>query len=264
MQEGFYYEIPGPSGKPEKQIAKMEVELVIIARDIHESQKSMPMHLTGVIESRNPTADKTIIYMMLNTARDLLGAPGAATQMVLSLDETKYRFEVARLLNEALRDLDLEAYPWDEIQKFFVNIMDLQNAFFGVIMGVIILFVIIAIVITSLMTVSERIREIGTLMAIGYRRKHIVRLFLMESFFISGSGTVVGILFGTLMIVILNNLGVHFIIPGTESPVIIRPFQTAGFTVLITVVGFFSGVLGALYPAYHASRQSPIEAMTHI
>ncbi len=263
MQEGFYTNIEA-NGQPQKRIAQPEDELVIISSDIHGGQKSMPVRLTGIMDSGNPTADKTIIYVMLDAARELLKAPGMATQLILSLDNTENRFDVAAKLNDELAKYDLEAYPWDEIQKFFVNIMDLQNAFFGIIMFVIVLFVIVAIVITSLMTVAERTREIGTLMAIGYRRKHIIRLFLLESLFVSGAGTVAGIIAGLVLIFILNNVGITFTIPGTDTPIIIRPFQTLFFSCLITIVGFISGILGALYPAYHASRLSPVEAMTHI
>jgi len=259
MQEGFFIEENGT-----KRMATIGDELILLTMDLNGSQRSMTARLGGVMETSNPTADKTILYMILNSARDLLSAPERVTQILLSLDNTKYRFEVAESLNKILDKYDLEAYPWDEVQKFFVNVMALQNGFYGVIMVIIVMFVTVAIVITSLMTVSERTREIGTLMAIGYRRRHIMTLFLIESGMISTAGTIAGIIGGGILLILLNSFGISFTIPGTDTPVILRPYATFAFTVITAFVGFVAGIIGALYPAYTASRLSPLEAMVHI
>jgi len=261
MQEGF---ISFNESGEKVRSGQIGDELVLLAVDPDGGQHSMPATLTGVMESTNPAADKTILYLPISAAREMLDIGESVSMLILSLDDTETRFDVAQSLTKKLAPYHLEAYPWDEVQKFFVNIMDLQNAFFGIIMVIIMLFVVVAIVITTLMTVSERIREIGTLMAIGYRRKHIMQLFLLESTMISMAGTVVGMLMGSLVIAILNQVGLNFTIPGTNSIVEIHPFQTAGFFIVTAFVGFVAGIMGALYPAYNASRQSPLEAMVHI
>jgi ABC-type antimicrobial peptide transport system permease subunit len=71
-----------------------------------------------------------------------------------------------------------------------------------------------AIVNISLMTVMERTREIGSLMALGYRRKHILTLFLVESVVIGGLGGVLGLMTGILGIGILNFSGLSVKLPG--------------------------------------------------
>ncbi|MDH4274465.1 MAG: ABC transporter permease, partial [Gammaproteobacteria bacterium] len=156
-------------------------EIVLLVQDVNGSQRSMVTKLSGVLDVTNPTANKTTAYLVLATAQQLIGAPGKVTQLVLSLDDTARRFEVAEALNAKLAPLGLIAEPWDEINKFFVTIMGLQNAMFSLVTAVIVVFVLVAIIITTLMSVSERTREIGTLMAIGYKRRHIMGLFMLES-----------------------------------------------------------------------------------
>ncbi|MEZ4741044.1 MAG: FtsX-like permease family protein [Bdellovibrionota bacterium] len=64
------------------------------------------------------------------------------------------------------------------------EVLNLQNVIFAIIVTVVFVIMISAVINTSLMTVMERTREIGTLTALGYRRKHIMFLFLSESAYI--------------------------------------------------------------------------------
>ena len=244
--------------------AKLEDELILMTKDINGFQRSLSARLTGVLEARNPMADKTIIYMTLKTAQDFLSAQNMVTQIVISVKDSDKRYEIADKLSEKLKKYNLTAQPWDNINKFFVNIMGLQNMFYKIITGVISLFVIAAIIITSLMTVAERTKEIGALMAIGYKRKHIIFLFLSESGFIGLGGGLMGVLFGLLLVLLLGHIGVPFQIPGTEREFLVRPVSTLPFTFFAFALGIASAVIGSLFPAKSASKLSPLEAMAHV
>jgi len=259
MKEGF---VTNVSGHPE--YASLGDELIMMTTDPDGAQRSLQGSLTAIIDFPNPMASKTMIYMTLPAAQKLLGSEGKINELVISLDDTKYRFEVARELNLKLAKYDLVAEPWDEINKFFSNIMSLQNIVFSVIMGVIMVFVIFAIIVTGFMTVSERTREIGTLMAIGYKRKHIIRLFLIESMFLGLAGSIAGSILGSIIVGILGYHGVPFRIPGTVDLVTLHPFNTFLFIVLTVLFGLVAGVVGSLYPARIASRLTPMDALTHI
>ncbi|MEK6747991.1 MAG: FtsX-like permease family protein [Pseudomonadota bacterium] len=239
-------------------------EIILMVQDVNSSQRSMVTKLSGVLDVTNPTANKTTAYLVLATAQQLVGAPGKVTQLVLSLDNTERRFEVAKALNEKLAPYGLVAEPWDEINKFFVTIMGLQNAMFSMVTTVIIIFVLVAIIITTLMSVSERTREIGTLMAIGYKRRHIMSLFMLESTMVGAMGGLIGVTFGSALILYLNARGITFQLPGTESPVILHPFNSVQFSVFTAFLGVIAGGVGAFYPARTASKMSPLEAMGHV
>lgn len=259
MREGFSSMVNG-----KEQEAQIGDELILISADKDGAQHSIQGTLTAVIDFPNPTANKSLVYMTLPAAQKLLGSDNKINQMVVALDDTKYRAEVAKMLNEKLGKYDLVAEPWDEINKFFANIMNLQNIVFSVIMTVIMVFVIFAIIVTGFMTVSERTREIGTLMAIGYKRKHITVMFLLESAFLGLAGSVAGIIIGTIIVSILGYTGVPFRIPGTVDLITLRPFNTVFFVFLTVIFGMLAGIIGSLYPARIASKLSPQEALTHI
>jgi len=244
--------------------AQIEDELILMTKDTNGFQRSLSARLTGVLEARNPMADKTIVYLILDTAQKLLSAENKVTQIVVSVFNSEERHNIVKELNERLNKYNLTAEPWDNINKFFVNIMSLQNMFYKIVTGIISLFVIAAIVITSLMTVAERTKEIGTLMAIGYKRKHIMFLFLTESGFIGMGGGAIGVFCGTLLVLLLGWIGFPFQIPGTERAFLVKPTASFSFAAFGFMLGVLSAVIGSFFPAKSASRLSPLEAMAHV
>jgi putative ABC transport system permease protein len=106
---------------------------------------------------------------------------------------------------------------------------------------------------TMLMSVSERTREIGTLRAVGWSRGQILRLILSEGMVISVVGGILGVLMGTFGAETL----IHWAPRGLDTRYSVL-LVTQGFLVAVAL-GFF----GALYPAWQASRLSPIEALKY-
>lgn len=106
---------------------------------------------------------------------------------------------------------------------------------------------------TMLMAVSERTREIGTLRAVGWSRGQVLRMILAEGVLISAVGGSLGLFLGAF--------GAETLIQWAP-----RGLDTQ-YTTLLFVQGFgiamALGFFGALYPAWQASRLSPIEALKY-
>ena len=114
----------------------------------------------------------------------------------------------------------------------------------------------IGIMNIMLISVQQRIREIGLRKAVGARNRHIVTQFLVESIFITFIGGVIGILFGALIALlayfIINALGYtwQFLVPISSI-------------IMATSVSIIIGVVFGLYPARKASQISPMEALRY-
>ena len=106
---------------------------------------------------------------------------------------------------------------------------------------------------TMLMAVSERTREIGTLRAVGWSRGQVLRLILAEGLVISVIGGGLGLFLGTFGAETL----IHWAPRGLDTRYSTLLFFQ-GFGIALAL-GFF----GALYPAWQASRLSPIEALKY-
>ena len=102
-----------------------------------------------------------------------------------------------------------------------------------------------------LVSVTERTREIGVRKAIGAKRLNIIIQFLTEAMTLSGTGGIIGVLFGVLLGVVINGI-IGW--PITVSVLWI----TVGFVVSVSV-----GLVSGVYPAMKASKLDPIEALRY-
>jgi putative ABC transport system permease protein len=108
---------------------------------------------------------------------------------------------------------------------------------------------------TILMSVFERIQEIGVLLAIGWRRVRILKLILMESIVLSFAGGIVGCALGVVAVWILQ--ATPWIHGKIESDF------SASLLGLAMLVALAVGTFGGLYPAWIGSRMSPANALRH-
>jgi len=130
--------------------------------------------------------------------------------------------------------------------------LQLINSISSLIALIAILVGSIVVMNTMIMSVMERTREIGVLRAIGWKRRKILLLILKESFTISIIGGVIGIVLGIVMVNLLTNLAkISLNLPVTLDLVV--------GVFLITII---LGILGGFYPAWRASKMSPMEALS--
>lgn len=116
---------------------------------------------------------------------------------------------------------------------------------------------LVGITNTMLMSVTERIREIGTLKCLGALDSFIVRLFLVESVFIGILGSLAGTIAGYLLFVIQILAALDYSIMSFNS------FLNAltSSAPLSIAMGTLLTVIAAVYPTFVAARMKPVEAM---
>ncbi|MHB0870281.1 MAG: ABC transporter permease [Chloroflexota bacterium] len=113
----------------------------------------------------------------------------------------------------------------------------------------------ISVMNTMVMSVLERTREIGVLRAVGWRRRRIILMVMMESLLLSLAGGVTGILLGVGLIQLVGAL------PGVGG-LFAAAYQPSLF-IQAMVVALALGTVGGVYPAWRASRLSPLEALRY-
>ncbi len=108
---------------------------------------------------------------------------------------------------------------------------------------------------TMLMSVLERTREIGTLRALGWRRRKVLGLILGESLALSLVGGLAGVLLGAGLVGLVN------LNPALEGAFVGRLDLDVVVSGLAVALGL--GLVGGLYPAWRAARLQPAEALRY-
>jgi ABC-type lipoprotein release transport system permease subunit len=173
--------------------------------------------------------------------------------------------EYKKQLN-ALTESGLDVAEWKNISPELAMQSTWLDFMLYVFVGIILAALGFGIVNTMLMAVLERVRELGMLIAIGMNRKRVFAMIVLETVFLSLSGGALGILFAWITVSIMNARGINMsqFADGMEAlgyPSLIYPTVDFASYVSITIMVIITGVLAAIYPALHAIRLKPAEAI---
>jgi len=138
--------------------------------------------------------------------------------------------------------------------------IDLLTLFIKVIL---VSIVLISVLNVMVMAVYERIREIGTIAAIGTQPRRIMGLFLVEGLLLGVFGTLIGVALSLGAIFLLNIHKVTFAF-GQQSHIVLAPTIGAWDVVAACVVVIVVASLASVQPAWRAARMDPIAALRHI
>jgi putative ABC transport system permease protein len=129
------------------------------------------------------------------------------------------------------------------------------------VVAVLILLLVTAVANTMWMSVLERVREIGTMMALGSRRGWIVRLLLSEAGVISAVGAMGGGAVGSGLVALLHSRGLPFSAPGSDVPTVMYPYVSPFAIAATLAIVAVATLLAAAGPAWRASKMTPVECL---
>lgn len=235
-------------------------EIVLLLQDRNNMQQAVIAQLVGVVDYGLPNMNARMAWMDFRTLQKTLHLDEETSEIAFRVRD---QGRVDAIRDELSRVLDSEYFveTWLDLSPFFRDIMGLQNIVFGAVLVIIFVIVIAAIVNTSLMTVMERTREIGTLMALGYRRKHILLLFLGEASVIGLTGGIAGVVFVAILMSILGRVGIVMKLPGQQVATVLYPQVQPAFIALVLGLAVGSALVAGLLPAWRASRMKPVQAL---
>ena len=236
--------------------------VAVLTNDHDGSLNAVDTRLIGVNGlPRSPGLETRLGLMGLAHAQELLRMPGRATEIAVAVDDLE-QLEATRTALLRVLGKDFEVSTWRELARAVADATALQDEILKLITAILLVVALVGVVNTMLMSVLERTREIGVMMALGMRRQAIVLLFVMEATVINIAAAVPGLLAAFGVLAILEKADVHFQAPG-GGVLHIHPVVLArDIEVVITVV-----VLGALaasiFPAMRAAKLRPVEALAN-
>ena len=252
------------------RIPDEEVEAVVLARHGLAEPPAEPQ----ANQSLFGAAPKTERVSYLGETRELFqandwGRPSEVSEIAIRLkdrdrlDQTLVEMEaaVADLKNKKGMSI-FQLHSWEKFVPFskIANMIDLMNLFIKIIL---VSVVLVSIMNVLIMAVYERIREIGTISAIGTSPRRLLALFLTEGFLLSLLGTAAGSLISLALIGFLNVRTLTFSF-GRQDNLVLVPAITAGDMLAMGLLTIIVALLASLQPAWKASRMDPITALRHV
>jgi putative ABC transport system permease protein len=236
-------------------------KVVLLNNTSSGSVNAVEGRVRGLVRTGIKAYDDAVLRVPIAMSRELLRVSGEHV-WVISLARTEDTQRVLDQLRAQFRNARLEFIPWFELSDFYTKTVALLSSQMNAVrfmMGVIIL---LSISNTLVMSVLERTGEIGTMMAMGTRRRGILSLFLTEGLLLGLLGGVFGLAVGVLLAHIISAIGIPMPPPpglsvGYSAEILLTGQLVAG--TLALAVG--TTVLASLYPAWKASRLTIVDAL---
>jgi len=226
--------------------------------------------VSGILETGAPSVDAGLCLLPIDTVREILGyTDDEATQVALFLGDNRDSEDVARRLGVELEP-EIAVRTWSEVQAELAGFIAMKVS--GTEMFELILLVLVAAGIfnTLFVSVMERLREFGIMMAIGFSPGTLFRLVMWESLWLGLMGLVAAVLLtagpyyyfnvhGIDMTAMVSKGGAE--VAGVAVDPMMRVAIFPEHAVMIAAAVLLTTLVSGLYPAWRAGRVEPVETI---
>lgn len=270
LEEGTYFDEDWrlPSIIIGKQLARdLMVEpgsrIVLTFQDIDGEIVSSSFRVEGLYRVTSRRFEERTVFVKADVLGELVGETDAVTEIAILVEDAERYREVTEDLRA--QHPDLEIRHWADLEPALHYSLEVLDQVLIYLVGVIILGVSFGLLNTILMSILERVRELGILLSIGMKRLKVFSMVVMETTMIALIGGAAGLILSFFMIRILNQHGVN--IPGGEGledfgfASVLYPDLPTSFYFEIGGVVILFAILASIYPAWKAIRLAPAEAV---
>lgn len=231
---------------------------------------AITMELVGIASYPVTNMNSSTFWAPIDRVKYFLKMDGGVSNILIKSDEGVKEKQLIPEIEKALLEASGETYDirsWDDLNLMYGFLKIAQYIYY--VMGVIFFLLGSTVIInTTFMVIFERMREIGTLAALGMHGKELVRLFFLEGAFISTIGSFFGVVLGVVFTSVLGNVGIDFTDALSGMDFEISSVLYPEVNVWITIFVFFYSIaiasLASMIPSKKAARIEPVEALRYI
>ncbi|MDA3939286.1 MAG: ABC transporter permease [Spirochaetia bacterium] len=251
---------------------KLEIgdKVTIMSTTAARGTNAITLEIVGLFTFPVAALNAKYFWAPIDRISYFLRMNGDTQEVILKVKEGVSELEAAEAIKEALKketSINYDVQAFTEISGTY-EMIEMANTVYTIMAFIFFLLGSTVIINTTMMVIFERMREIGTLGALGMHGKELVRLFFLEGMFISIIGTFIGVTLGIGFTLILGKTGIDF----TESMQGID-FEISGMmypklSISKTIFVFFYSVivasLATLIPSRKAAKIEPVEALRYV
>jgi lipoprotein-releasing system permease protein len=218
--------------------------------------------VVGIFNSGFYDYDSSWAFASLYDAQQLEGLGDVVTVLEFKIDDIYKAGSVGDELEKIAGD-GFRSTNWMEQNKAIFRALQLERRFTFIIIGLIVMVAALNILISLIMMVMEKTRDIAVLMSMGTRKSQVRRIFIAQGLLIGVIGTAIGLVLGYLLCWIGGHNNLLYLSPEVYSidHVPFAPRVMDGVFVALVAIGI--SFVATIYPSWSAARILPAEALRY-
>ena len=220
--------------------------------------------VTGIYRTESSIFDKANVFIKERDLLNLINSKLISNEIVVRLSSVQQVDSVYIPIKNQYSDLSVKY--WGELApelKFYYEMLIVQMNIF---VGIILFALLFGITNTMLMSVMERVREFGVLMAVGMKRSRVFLMIMMETISLSFIGGIVGLILAIIFIQYFGSVGINlsaFTEGLSQWSLGTRLYTSLPFSFYppLALMILATAIIGALYPALKAIKLKPATAI---
>jgi putative ABC transport system permease protein len=255
------------AGLAEELDLEVNEKITLLTKNKYMGMSGMTFAVTGIVRFQVAGFNDSFFLMPIQTASRFLKMDNEATEVLVMLEDSRqvdaFAEKTAGIVTELGRD-ELSVLAWTKVGMIYGLIRYAQNIY-DIFALVFFLLASTVIVNTTMMVIYERMREIGTVAAMGMTPREIVRLFFLEAFYIGAIAAFIGVLIGIGITLPLSRTGIDLsgAMEGVDFEIssILYPQLNIRSTVFVFFYATIIASLASLIPSRRAAKIEPVEAL---
>ena len=217
------------------------------------ASSSAALQITALVDLGVRELNRRSVIVPLRTAQSLVGLPGGATNLDLTLVDV---WAAPALAARLAARWPAKVESWQQANAQLVSALNAQSVSTGLIRGVVMVVVILGIASVLVVSVVQKRREIGILRAMGATRGQVLRIFLLQGAIVGALGSGLGVLLALALIWVFTTF-----VRGSDGLPLFNISLSVALALRIAAIATLCGVLAAVAPARRAAQLDPAQAI---
>jgi putative ABC transport system permease protein len=255
-------------------------ELVLVTQAADGSIGNALYRVAAILKPLEPNFDRMGVLMSIKAYRDLMYLESGFHELAVKLDDIDKLDEVQAALTTALQKLQ-QVEPldelggpavvrnWKQLNPAVSDMLQLSKSMLWLMGLIVVGLASLGMLNTMLMAVHERTHEFGILLSIGMKRRWLLLMVLLESFFLSLVAAVVGSILGAILARYLEQHGIDFSASmpdgydwgGIIFEPVMKGYLEPGQIVEACALTLIVSLLASLIPSWRTIRMKPAEVL---
>jgi ABC-type lipoprotein release transport system permease subunit len=243
-------------------------ELTLLGQGKDGSVAATVATVRGVFESGMEEMDRGVMMMTSDDFNGTFAMEGSVHTAIILVSSLRDVARVKKELENRLKGKGLVVLDWMELLPGLLQGIQMDLASGSIMYLILVIVVAFSIFNTFVMSIFERTREFGVMMALGTAPGRLMRLVMLESTAITLFGMILGMILGSVVTLYYQRHGIY--IEGTADilkqygiPERLYPRLSAITLFAGPSVVFLITVVSSIIPALKIRRMNPVTAMTH-